>query len=108
MADKRDFPYTDYGMIDAAALSSASGSIMLRAFFWVKQGWDADPIAAGVTSMAARDRTCIPVNTDVDLPADKGRCTAASRIKNTASPILNSINIGLRCYNQVHYLLQLY
>jgi DegV family protein with EDD domain len=79
---KQEFPNSDIRIIDTGTISSALGSIVLQALFWVKQGWDADHIAAGVAGMAARDRTYFLVDT-LEYMRKAGRIGGAAALLGT-------------------------
>jgi len=60
---KQDFPDADIRIVDARIVAGGLGSMVLQALAWVKAGWDADRIVAGISSMAKRNRTYFLVDT---------------------------------------------
>lgn len=100
---KQEFPNADIRVIDTQTISGALGSIVLQALFWVKQGWDADHIAAGVVGMAARDRTFILVDT-LEYLRKGGRMGGAAALLGTfmsIKPILTIRNGKIEVYEKI-------
>jgi DegV family protein with EDD domain len=100
---KQEFPNADIRVIDTQTISGALGSIVLQALFWVKQGWDADQIAAGVAAMAARDRTFILVDT-LEYLRKGGRMGGAAALLGTfmsIKPILTIRNGKIEVYEKI-------
>ncbi len=60
---RQDFPDADIRVVDSHILAGGLGSIVIQALAWVKDGWDADRIVAGIDEMAARNRTYFLVDT---------------------------------------------
>jgi DegV family protein with EDD domain len=60
---KQEFPNADIRVVDSRTVGGGLGSIVLQALYWVKLGWDADQIVAGINSMASRERFFMLVDT---------------------------------------------
>jgi DegV family protein with EDD domain len=60
---RNEFPSADIRIVDSRTIAGGLGSIILQSLYWVKAGWDADRIVAGITSMAARERCFFMVDT---------------------------------------------
>ncbi len=93
---KQDFPDADIRVVDTHIVAGGLGSIVLQALAWVKAGWDADRIVAGIEDMAARNRTYFLVDT-LEYLQKGGRIGGASALIGTVlqiKPIL-AIRNGL-------------
>jgi DegV family protein with EDD domain len=60
---KHEFPDADIRIVDTRTIAGGLGSIVLQSLFWVKAGWYADRIVAGINSMAQRERAFFLVDT---------------------------------------------
>ncbi len=83
---KHEFPDADIRIVDTRTIAGGLGSIVLQALYWVKAGWDADRILAGINSMVMRERVFFLVDTLEYM--QKG-----GRIGNTAALIGTVIQI---------------
>ena len=93
---KQDFPDADIRVVDTHTVAGALGSLVLQALAWVKAGWDADRIVAGISSMAKLNRTYFLVDT-LEYLQKGGRIGGASALVGTLlqiKPIL-AIQDGL-------------
>jgi DegV family protein with EDD domain len=60
---RQEFPKADIRVVDSRTVGGGLGSIVLQALIWVKAGWDADRVVAGINSMASRERFFLMVDT---------------------------------------------
>ena len=64
--DQRELPgesRLEDRVVDSRTVAGGLGSMVLQALYWVKAGWDADRIVAGLNSMAQRERMFFLVDT---------------------------------------------
>jgi DegV family protein with EDD domain len=76
---KNEFPGADIRVVDSRTIAGGLGSIILQSLFWVKAGWDADQIVAGINSMASRERAFFLVDT-LDYLQKGGRIGGAAAL----------------------------
>ena len=83
---RQEFPDADIRVVDTRTVGGGLGSIVLQALFWVKAGWDADRIVAGINWMAQRERMFFLVDTLVYLQKG-GRIGGAAALIGTVLQI---------------------
>ncbi|MGA9397665.1 MAG: DegV family protein [Anaerolineaceae bacterium] len=91
---KQDFPDADIRVVDTRSVAGGLGSMVMQALAWVKAGWEADRIVAGISSMAERNRTYFLVDT-LEYLQKGGRIGGASALIGTVlqiKPILSIQN----------------
>jgi DegV family protein with EDD domain len=83
---KQDFPEADIRVVDTRSVAGGLGSMVLQALAWVKTGWNADRIVAGIDSMSRRNRTYFLVDT-LEYLQKGGRIGGASALIGTVLQI---------------------
>ncbi len=83
---RQEFPGADIRILDTRTVGGGQGSIVLQSLYWVKAGWDADRIAAGIKSMAQRERMFFLVDT-LEYMQKGGRIGGAAALIGTVLQI---------------------
>jgi DegV family protein with EDD domain len=100
---KNEFPNADIRLVDSRTIAGGLGSIILQTLYWVKAGWDADRIVAGINSMAARERCFFLVDT-LEYLQKGGRIGGAAALFGTVlqiKPILTIRDGKVETYEKV-------
>ena len=100
---RQEFPNSDIRIVDSRTVGGGLGSIVLQSLYWVKAGWDADRIVAGITSMASRERFFLLVDT-LEYLHKGGRIGGAATLFGTLmqiKPILTILDGKIDTYEKV-------
>ncbi len=100
---KHEFPDADIRIVDTRTIAGGLGSIVLQSLYWVKAGWDADRIVAGIKSMAERERVFFLVDT-LEFLQKGGRIGNASALVETVmqiKPILTLHDGKIETYEKI-------
>ncbi|MBN2258857.1 MAG: DegV family protein [Anaerolineaceae bacterium] len=100
---KQEFPEADIRVVDSRTIAGGLGSIVLQALYWVKEGWNADQIVDGISSMSGRERSFFLVDT-LEYLQKGGRIGGAAALFGTVlqiKPILTILDGKVAAYEKV-------